>query len=195
MAYKDYKEFLKKSKFKSGYEYFKDVQKNKKSEFEVSVEDYCNEFINEDDEFLYRLASWEEDNSGDSSPFFINWMDDLYSSVLSRNELSFINPETLEEEKTLYYDRVDNLFNGEDFRITEFYEDYDEEFVDEDDEEEEDTNIIILNYSFSANLSDYYAAMIKAAEKVDDEAAYPPTFTMAYSFKEKDFYYPYPRYF
>ena len=177
MEYEDYKEFLKKSKFKSGYEYFKDVQKNKKSEFEQSVDDYCA-FLNVwiDDEVFYYLALREQEYGGEYSPFYIDWMEDLFSSELSTEELIFTNPETLEEEKTLYDDRIDGLFSGDDFRITEVYDNSDE-------------GKIIFSYDFCPKLSDYYLAMMNAASKVSEDA-YPPTYNIEYDTEDKEFNYP-----
>ena len=55
MDFKDYNHFVKESSFKSGFEYFKDVQKNKKSEFEQTVDDYCAFLSGLDDEVYYYL--------------------------------------------------------------------------------------------------------------------------------------------
>tara|TARA_B100000941_G_C28501972_1_gene554922 strand:- start:1762 stop:2304 length:543 start_codon:yes stop_codon:yes gene_type:complete len=177
MDFNDYNHFLKESNFKSGFEYFKDVQKNKKSEFEQSVDDYCA-FLNVwiDDEVFYYLALREQEYGGEYSPFYIEWMEDLYASDLSTEELIFTNPDTLEEEKTLYDDRIDNLFSGDDFRITEVYEN-------------DEKGTIIFSYDFCPKLSDYYSAMMKAASKVSEDA-YPPTFNLEYDTEDKEFNYP-----
>ena len=177
MDFNDYNHFLKESNFKSGFEYFKDAQKNKKSDFEQSVDDYCA-FLNVwiDDEVFYYLALREQEYGGEYSPFYIEWMEDLYSSDLSTEELIFTDPETLEEKKTLYYDRIEGLFDGDDFRITEVYDNSDE-------------GTIIFSYDFCPKLSDYYLAMMKAASKVS-ENAYPPTCNLEYDIEEKEFNYP-----
>ena len=176
MDFKDYNHFVKESSFKSGFEYFKDVQKNKKSEFEQTVDDYCAFLSGLDDEVYYYLALREQEYGGEYSPFYIDWMEDLYSSKLSTEELIFTNPDTLEEEKTLYYDRIDNLFSGDDFRIIEVYEN-------------DEKGTIIFSYDFCPKLSNYYLAMMKAASKVIEDA-YPPTFNIEYDTEDKEFNYP-----
>ena len=84
--------------------------------------------------------------------------------------------ETLEEEKTLYDDRIDGLFSGDDFRITEVYDNSDE-------------GTIIFSYDFCPKLSDYYLAMMEAASKVSEDA-YPPTCNLGYDIEDKEFIYP-----
>ena len=170
----------------TGSDYFREVQKNKVAEFKESIDDYCNRLskMGMTDYDLFHIAVWEEFYHGDFNPFYSEWLNTLWN--LFDTEITF--EWDGKSETTSFETVVDNLWSGDDYRITAFEEKSYNEIPGKN------LGIISVTYDFCPNLNGYHRAMFETSlesEKIDieiREAVHPLTWELDFDRKSRKYY-------